>query len=589
MNIPFVTIFVLPSTEHFVLLLAFMFPPILILVITVICLACVGKSFGLRERYVECLLRIFEWGSGEIHTALRQHKMFIAGGDDDLEDDETQSSHDDDSVTSSGFEDVGSEPRANNSDYENFSKTGSTNCLKKRTASAQSIIVRSADVNKIDEIEVDILNSRARAVLEDALYFMKSGLEAIVEDGVTCRFEAEQLASWNMLTRTSHIWMDFISWRLNLLYVLGFFFRYCFMLPLRFFIFCIGLIFLVTSTAVLGVLPDGGLKRFLNEKCMLCCYRILSRSITALIYFHDQHNKAKNGGICVANHTSPIDVLILNTDNCYALVGQAHHGLLGFVQRALSRSTNHIWFERSESRDRSQVAAALSKHADDPNNLPVLIFPEGTCINNTSVMQFKKGSFEVDQTIYPIAMKYDPKFGDAFWNSSTQGWFEYIIQMMSSWAIICHVWYLPPMKKLPNENAIAFANRVKKTIAARGGLVDLEWDGQLKRCRVSEKLIAATRTRYFKRLNRYASESEKQRRTSETRSSESSDESDLITAASDEGDVITSRSECAFLCTESEEPNLITARCDEPDVMTAIPEEIDLITARSDKNVSSSD
>uniref|UniRef100_A0A914NYB7 Phospholipid/glycerol acyltransferase domain-containing protein n=1 Tax=Panagrolaimus davidi TaxID=227884 RepID=A0A914NYB7_9BILA len=291
-------------------------------------------------------------------------------------------------------------------------------------------------------------------------------------------------------------------------------------------------------------------------------------------------------GICVANHTSPIDVLILNTDNCYALIGQSHHGLLGFVQRALSRSTQHIWFERSASRDRSRVAAALSKHGSDPNNLPVLIFPEGTCINNTSVMQFKKGSFEVDQTIYPIAMKYDARFGDAFWNSSAQGWFQYIIQMMSSWAIICHVWYLPPMRKMPNENAIAFANRVKKTIAARGGLVDLEWDGQLKRCKVSEKLVAATRTRYFKRLNRYTSESEVQQRTG---NSESSDESDLITAASDEGDIISSQSD-VFSLNEPEESNLITARSDdEPDLLTAVPEEHDLVTAKSDKNGTLSD
>jgi hypothetical protein len=29
----------------------------------------------------------------------------------------------------------------------------------------------------------------------------------------------------------------------------------------------------------------------------------------------------------------------------------------------------------------------------------------GTCINNTSVMMFKKGSFEVGGTIYPVAIK----------------------------------------------------------------------------------------------------------------------------------------------------------------------------------------
>lgn len=29
----------------------------------------------------------------------------------------------------------------------------------------------------------------------------------------------------------------------------------------------------------------------------------------------------------------------------------------------------------------------------------------GTCINNTSVMMFKKGSFEIDCTVYPVAIK----------------------------------------------------------------------------------------------------------------------------------------------------------------------------------------
>ena len=61
-------------------------------------------------------------------------------------------------------------------------------------------------------------------------------------------------------------------------------------------------------------------------------------------------------GIAVANHTSPIDAMILSTDNVYALIGQRHPGLLGLIQRALSRASSHIWFERSEARDRAKVA-----------------------------------------------------------------------------------------------------------------------------------------------------------------------------------------------------------------------------------------
>lgn len=51
------------------------------------------------------------------------------------------------------------------------------------------------------------------------------------------------------------------------------------------------------------------------------------------------------------------------------------------------------------------VSCRLKKHVSDPTNPPILIFPEGTCINNTSVMQFKKGSFEVGSVIYPVAIK----------------------------------------------------------------------------------------------------------------------------------------------------------------------------------------
>ena len=121
--------------------------------------------------------------------------------------------------------------------------------------------------------------------------------------------------------------------------------------------------------------------------------------------------------------------------------GQKHGGFLGYLQAQL----NGIWFERGESKDRALVIDRLKSHVQDPEKLPILIFPEGTCINNTSIMQFKKGSFEVGGAIYPVAIKYDPKFGEAFWNSSKYSMVSYIYMMMTSWAIVCDVWYLPPV------------------------------------------------------------------------------------------------------------------------------------------------
>jgi len=67
---------------------------------------------------------------------------------------------------------------------------------------------------------------------EKCLDYVKSGVEAIIEDDVTSRFEAEELKSWNMLTRTNRHY-EFISWKITSIWVFGFFIRYVILMPLR--------------------------------------------------------------------------------------------------------------------------------------------------------------------------------------------------------------------------------------------------------------------------------------------------------------------------------------------------------------------
>ena len=106
-----------------------------------------------------------------------------------------------------------------------------------------------------------------------------------------------------------------------------------------------------------------------------------------------RENKAKCGSVCVANHTTPIDIVMLAVDNCFTLVsnivgelltsfccmfacylvdplpdtlpfplhmytqvGQKHAGFLGTIQKACSLAQRHIWFERKVVKDRKMVA-----------------------------------------------------------------------------------------------------------------------------------------------------------------------------------------------------------------------------------------
>ncbi|KAJ7327174.1 hypothetical protein JRQ81_016933 [Phrynocephalus forsythii] len=198
-------------------------------------------------------------------------------------------------------------------------------------------------------------------------------------------------------------------------------------------------------------------KDWLSDLVHLTCSRILVRALSGNIYYHNKENKPQKGGICVANHTSPIDVIILTNDGCYAMVGQSHGGLMGVIQRATVKASPHVWFERSEMKDRHLVTRRLKEHIANKDKLPILIFPEGTCINNTSVMMFKKGSFEIGGTIYPVAIK-------------------------------------------EGEDAVHFANRVKSAIARQGGLTELPWDGGLKRAKVKETFKEEEQKNYSKMI-----------------------------------------------------------------------------------------
>ncbi|KAI6203959.1 Phospholipid/glycerol acyltransferase domain-containing protein [Aphelenchoides besseyi] len=332
-----------------------------------------------------------------------------------------------------------------------------------------------------------------REIVEDTLEFLSAGVEAIIEDKVTERFQAATLGNWNLLTRSRKFVPS--NWKLDTVWFLGVIFRYTILLPVRFALFIIATFMLIGISLLIGSIPNEEYRIVANKYAMLCFFRILSRAFSSIIKFHNTENRPKSG-IVVANHTSPIDVMVLSCDNCYAMIGQRQGGFLGFIQKAVSRCAHHIWFERTEAKDRSLVRKKLQEHVNDPNKLPILIFPEGTCINNTS------GSFEVSETVHPIALKYDNRLGDAFWNSSQQGYFMYLVSMMTSWALMCEVYYLPPMTREEGEDPIDFARRVKRLIAQRGGLVDLEWDGNLKRTMVPDKLKIKQKDQFYDYLSR---------------------------------------------------------------------------------------
>ncbi|XP_031640018.1 glycerol-3-phosphate acyltransferase 3 isoform X2 [Contarinia nasturtii] len=499
--------------------------PVLIGLLSIVFFASIGISLGVRRAYINVLLKIFEYGRQKIEQKRKQTNPPQLNRLESEDERNTSGAQDDQSDVVDSTKDQSSEPNTNEQCDGEFkrpflpSEKPVKRKHKKHNSNGNMVIsrddamilvpdgVQSTDGftfirtpkgsdNENSDTETD---HPVDFHLATCLDYIRNGVEAIIEDEVTSRFEAEELKNWNLLTRTNR-YHEFISWRLSTIWFIGFFIRYFILMPFRVIICFVGVNVAIIVFKLIGTIPNPRLRMFVNDKMFKVAFRLMCRPLSAVVTFHNPQYRPRNKGFCVANHTSPMDVAILGADCTFSLIGQRHGGFLGLLQRALARASPHIWFERAESKDRMAVAQRLRQHVSDPNNPPILIFPEGTCINNTSVMQFKKGSFEVGGVIYPVAIKYDPRFGDPFWNSSKYSMMQYLFLMMTSWAIVCDVWYLPPMYQQENESAIVFANRVKSVIAEQGGLVDLSWDGNLKRNKPKNEWKEKQQEEFTKRL-----------------------------------------------------------------------------------------
>jgi hypothetical protein len=80
--------------------------------------------------------------------------------------------------------------------------------------------------------------------------------------------------------------------------------------------------------------------------------------------------------------------------------------------------------------------------------------------------------------------------------SKAQSFQGHLATLMSSWAVVCDVYYLEPQRIQAGENGIAFSNRVKKLIAEKAGLKNVSYDGYLKHFEVKQSLIEKQQKMY---------------------------------------------------------------------------------------------
>ena len=237
--------------------------------------------------------------------------------------------------------------------------------------------------------------------LTDIVPMITDASSQLVEDEFTCCFESSAPRPWNW-----NIYLYF-GW------LLGIVFRYCILFPLRLICLLIGSLIVGIAMFASYLISNLQKRKLIQQKIIQFYCSMFVASWSGVIRYHGPKPNTNNinyinnqGGVFVANHTTVFDIVVLMQHFSFSIVGQKHPGIMGFFQKYVLGSLGCLWFDRKDSKDRANVSLKIQQHVSNKSNLPLLLFPEGTCVNNEYCVMFKKGAFELGATVYPIAIKY---------------------------------------------------------------------------------------------------------------------------------------------------------------------------------------
>ncbi|KAF7700611.1 Glycerol-3-phosphate acyltransferase 9 [Cucumispora dikerogammari] len=250
---------------------------------------------------------------------------------------------------------------------------------------------------------------------------------------------------------------------------------YLYLLPLR--IIVLTLVFIpITAVLMFGWKFK---EQKLIAKSFMWYSKIICWAFGANIRNHGFKSELETPHLFVSNHSSFLDYLILSSHKFgHAVLVENHAGLFNFFFRVLERNGS-LAFKRYEKKDKQTMKIKLIKHIK-MKLTPMLIFPEGVCVNNTATIMFQKGAFDLGVTIIPVTIKYTENGFDPYWNRRNVSFIQQLFYLLTTISFDVDVYYNEPIKRNRKETASDFAMRCKAVISEKGNLKSLKWDGYLK-------------------------------------------------------------------------------------------------------------
>eukprot|EP00612_Vaucheria_litorea_P000215 CAMPEP_0171453280 /NCGR_PEP_ID=MMETSP0945-20130129/1053_1 /TAXON_ID=109269 /ORGANISM="Vaucheria litorea, Strain CCMP2940" /LENGTH=464 /DNA_ID=CAMNT_0011978119 /DNA_START=518 /DNA_END=1909 /DNA_ORIENTATION=- len=174
----------------------------------------------------------------------------------------------------------------------------------------------------------------------------------------------------------------------------------------------------------------------------------------------------------VSNHICPFEPIFLLYYTKASVLQRSEDSkvpIIGRVQKALQV----LFVDRKSEESRKGIIKLINERSCESNLFPkMLIFPEGTCTNQSAIITFKNGPFHPGKTVQPILVRYmfrwmDPSF-PAVSPSLRQLATRIACQVYNSMEIEFLDPYFPSSEE--KVNAALYANNVRLLMAKKLGV-----------------------------------------------------------------------------------------------------------------------
>ncbi|GBG34814.1 Lysophosphatidylcholine acyltransferase [Hondaea fermentalgiana] len=178
----------------------------------------------------------------------------------------------------------------------------------------------------------------------------------------------------------------------------------------------------------------------------------------------------------VGPHSTPFDALLAAAFmDAPSFVAKADltETFVGPVLKAMQT----ILVDRENISSRHLAAEAILQRADRTGTWRrrLAVYPEGTCTNRTSLIQFRRGAFEPLAPVQPAVLQWNVGAFDPAWTVGSPRRSLIVLRCLARLQLHVTVQFLPIMEPLKNEDAAAFCDRVRSAMADALGVPTTEY------------------------------------------------------------------------------------------------------------------